>query len=455
MLIGSCRQRENTDHIQPYHKNPRYWQYNQEPVMLIGGSKDDNLFQVPRLKAHLDLMKEVGANYIRNTMSSRDSNNVKAFKKLDNGKYDLDQWNEEYWQRFENMLESTAEREIFIQIELWDQWDHNSGLWNTDPWNPGQNVNYTVSNTRLKDQGYYNEIDQNSREQHDFFTTVPKVNNDTLVLHYQKQFVDKVLAHTLQYDHVLYTVTNELFNQHPVVWSLYWINHVRERAREAGKEIFITEMFQESDITKNPHLTVYDTPETFDYIDISQNSGQLNQQHWDHLQWVYDYISDRPRPLNHTKTYGGDQVGWTDGDVHGIERFWRSIIGGAASVRFHRPPSGIGLNDKAQTQIRSARMLLNEFDIFQAQPDANSSKLVDRDSNEAYLSYIQGEQYTVYFPKSGSVGLKLSDVEASFELKWLNINASSWSATTDFNGSKTVPLETPGEGSWVAFITRK
>ncbi len=88
LLVGSCAQHVNTDHIQPYDKNPRYWQYKEEPVMLIGGSKDDNLFQVPHLKAHLNQMKEVGANYVRNTMSSRDTSNVKAFKQLDNGKYE-------------------------------------------------------------------------------------------------------------------------------------------------------------------------------------------------------------------------------------------------------------------------------------------------------------------------------------------------------------------------------
>lgn len=30
------------------------------------------------------------------------------------------------------------------------------------------------------------------------------------------------------------------------------------------------------------------------------------------------------------------------------ERFWRSIIGGSASSRFHRPDSGNGLNDLAK-----------------------------------------------------------------------------------------------------------
>ena len=30
---------KNADRIQPYAKNPRYWQYEGKPVMLLGGNK--------------------------------------------------------------------------------------------------------------------------------------------------------------------------------------------------------------------------------------------------------------------------------------------------------------------------------------------------------------------------------------------------------------------------------
>ncbi len=54
-----------TNRIQPYPKNPRYWQYKGEPIVLMGASNEDNLFQYPNLEAHLDEMTSAGANYIR------------------------------------------------------------------------------------------------------------------------------------------------------------------------------------------------------------------------------------------------------------------------------------------------------------------------------------------------------------------------------------------------------
>ena len=33
------------DRIKVYTSNPAYWEYKEEPVLLIGGSDDDNIFQ--------------------------------------------------------------------------------------------------------------------------------------------------------------------------------------------------------------------------------------------------------------------------------------------------------------------------------------------------------------------------------------------------------------------------
>ena len=60
----------NNNRIRPYSKNPFYWQYKGEPVLLLGGSIEDNLFQISDIEAHLDLLHAVGGNYVRCTMSS-------------------------------------------------------------------------------------------------------------------------------------------------------------------------------------------------------------------------------------------------------------------------------------------------------------------------------------------------------------------------------------------------
>ena len=133
--------------IKPFSQNPRYWQYKLKPVLLVGGSKDDSLFQIPDLKEHLELLASVGGNYIRNTMSSRKDHGfeIYPFKQLDNGKYDLNQFNDEYWQRFANLLEYSFRNDIIIQIEVWDRFDYtdyqNANNWKASPYNPKNNIN--------------------------------------------------------------------------------------------------------------------------------------------------------------------------------------------------------------------------------------------------------------------------------------------------------------------------
>lgn len=89
-----------SDRIRPGNANPFYWQYRGQPVLLPGGSVEDNLFQIPDQQSYLDLLKSVGGNYVRCTMSSRDPGDVWPFGKTDDGRYDLATWNEEYWRRF-------------------------------------------------------------------------------------------------------------------------------------------------------------------------------------------------------------------------------------------------------------------------------------------------------------------------------------------------------------------
>ena len=73
---------------------------------------------------HLNLLAAVGGNYVRCTMSSRDEGDVWPFERDDRtGLYDLEKPGVEYWARFRRFLDLTAERDIILQIELWDRFD--------------------------------------------------------------------------------------------------------------------------------------------------------------------------------------------------------------------------------------------------------------------------------------------------------------------------------------------
>lgn len=444
---------ETQNSIHPWKENPRYWEYQGKPVLLAGGSKDDSLFQIPDLKEHLDELAAVGGNYVRNTMSDRHDFGfeVYPFAAVGDGKYDLDKWNEEYWTRFDNFLRWTEERGIIVQIEVWDRFDYSdsndSPRWQQHPYNPKNNINYTEGQTGLATT-YPKHPGANEQP---FFFTVPTLKNIVPVLKYQTACVDKMLSYSLSHGNVLYCMDNETNGAEE--WGAYWASHIREKARENGVEVYLTEMWDAWDLEDPMHRRTYDHPDLYGFLDVSQNNHISGQEHWDNLQWALDYIQANPRPVNCVKTYGADK-GRFGNNRDGEERFWRNLMGGTASCRFHRPDSGLGLNAEAKQHIRSLRMLQSEFDFFGSQADSKSTLLSNREENEAYLRYSQGKEYALYFTNGGSVHLNLKDTNGAFQIKWLDIAKSEWLSPKEVQGGAEIELTTPGEGHWAALIRK-
>ncbi len=436
---------DKPDAIQPYEPNPRYWQYLGEPIVLLGGSREDNLFQIPDIEKHLDLLAATGGNYIRNTMSSRDAGDVWPFAQRDDGKYDLETPNAEYYNRLETCLRIAQARGIIVQIELWDRFDYARDVWERNPFRPVNNVNYTVESSGIKSH-YPNHPGTNENP---FFYSIPDLKNNETVLQYQVAHVDRVLAISLRYPNVLYCMDNETSGTEE--WGTYWAAYIKKKAAEAGTRVNVTEMWDDWNLRSPTHQRTLDHPEQYDFADVSQNNHQKGQAHWDNLQWARHYVSPSPRPLNNVKIYGAD--GGQFGNARDAEeRFWRGLIGGAASVRFHRPDAGIGLSDRARVHIKSARMLCDRYMFFRAEPDRASKRLSSRDENEAYLSVGRMESNVIYFPNGGSIEITLERGMTRGGVSWLNISEARWLDDTIFEGGPSVRLTTPDQGHWVALV---
>ncbi len=441
--------------LRPWPENPWYWRYNGTPVMLLGGSDDDNLFQWPaeKLTAQLDRLAKAGGNVIRNTMSDRRDRDfeVYPFRRRPDGRYDLDRWNGEYWQRFERLLRETAKRNIVVQIEIWDRFDYTdcrgSNRWRIHPYNPKNNVNYTAAQSGFADR-YPRHPGANRQP---FFFTAPKQRNNRTVLRYQQRFVNKLLEHALRYDHVLYCMDNETKAEEE--WGRYWARYVKRRAQEAGKRVFVTEMWDDWNLTARRHKRTFDHPELYDFVDVSQNNHNSGRKHWDNFLHVRRYLSKKPRPINTTKTYGanGNTFGHTDQDA--VERFWRHLLAGAASIRFHRPPAGLGLNDRAVAAIRAARKLESTIPPWTVKPAP--SLLSDCTPNEAYLAADPGRSYALYFPAGGTVTLDLAAADGPLTVRWIDIDTGEWGATGNLRGGKKITVTAPGKGNRAAAILAK
>jgi len=449
------RNKHNADCIKPYKDNPRYWQYKGGPVLLLGASKTDHIFLLEDLEKHLDEMVSVGGNYLRNTMSQREGLDLKAHKRLANGKFDLKQWNPTYWNRFSNCLKWCSERDIIIQIEVWDRFDFSQEHWQISPWRPANNVNYTSEKSGLAN----NYPVPPWRDRQPFFHTMATMSRYRkqydIVRQFQEKFVARMLSYSLKYPNVLYCMNNETST--PPEWGQYWMKFIKKAAAEKGVEVYVTDMFDDvwKPQTSAKLKQAFDNPQLYPFIDISQvNSRSFNEAHWNNLMWIMDRAKKHPRPLNNTKIYSDGQTSWGSGTPKdGVERFWRDLIAGAASCRFHRPGGGIGLNDTAKACILSARKVEKLVKFWQVRP--RMELLSNREDDEAYLAAEPRKRYVLFFTDGGSVGLNLKGGKDRFQLRWIDVRTGNWADKKTIAGGKVVTINAPDKGPWVAAIVRQ
>lgn len=444
------------DRIRPWPENPRYWQYRGRPVLLLGGSREDNLFQIPDLREQLDLLASVGGNVIRNTMSDRDEGNVYPFARREDGKYDLERWNDEYWNRFAACLTLARERDIIVQIEVWDRFDlsDNGGLWQRSPWNPANNVNYSYEETGFAPS----YPDHPSADKQPFFHTVPGMAKYQprydRIRAYQERFVARMLEISLPFPNVLYCMDNETTTE--VRWGQYWMRFIKDRAAAAGVDVYVTDMFDDAwmpERSKSLRIAL-DHPELYDFIDVSQvNSRNFGEDHWRRVRWAIEQAWAHPRPVNHTKIYSAGQKSFGTGTPQdGIERFWRNLLAGSASSRFHRPDSGIGLNEIAQACIKAARQVERWVRFWDLAPAMEL--LGDREENEAYLAADPGRAYVLFFCRGGEVTVDVTGAPGRLDLRWIEIGTGEPRDVTELDGGERVRIAAPGEAPWVAVMRR-
>lgn len=430
--------------IQPYTINESFWQYNNQPVLLLGGSNDENLFQNLNFVEELEILKNTGGNYVYCSLGSKNDGDEWPFWRT-GLRFNLNKFNTEFWRKLDNFFKITSEQEIFVQLEVWDL-ENIIEEWDNNPWNPELNNVLTEENTNLKIQ--FNEISLN--EDHNFFYSVPNLNNDSLLLSYQKMFVDQLLSITLKYDHILYCVSNIKYNEYSNEWNKFWEEYLRQKAADA----FVNIQIAASDLNLDLEKDLKKSETNNSYFDASQNSFLSNEKHWEQLQKIKKITAVNPLPINNVEIYGGKLGEWTGGPEQGIERFWRNLIGGAASVRFYQPPAGLGISERAQMHIKSAKMLCEEYNFFTSLPNVNFSLLLERAENEAYFASNKNKDALVYFPDGGQVVIDFTDFSGRYKLKWLNTEGGNWYSETELDGGGIIELSTPFVGSWVALLKK-
>lgn len=442
LILLSCnpQEKENTTKllsVDIQEESNTYFSINGKPTLLIGGSNNDNIFQDHPVEPQLDTLVKYGGNLIRCTLSSRDFANQWPYQQRADALYDLNNFSDAYWNRLDKFLKITQEKGIIVQLEIWDTRDfRQANNWAKHPFNPEYNINYG------EESGLPLELANLSTETpHPFFKTISPKN--TIVLPFQEKFVEKLLSVSLPYQHILYCINNEFIGD--IDWSIYWYNFMSEHAKAHDKDIIIGDM--PGNLQHLPNIQNWTNSKTFDFLDLSMIALNTKSYHTviDSVKSIYT------KPVSLIKIFGGEQYDFTGTIEQGPQRFWESVFTKAASVRFHQPPQGAGLNRLAQVNLKSLSMLNEQVAFTSLIP--NNNALLNREAEEAYcLSDLEKQQFLIYYPGCGEVQLKLPNKHKKATVRWLNILNAQWEETYDIENQEIINLKSPCEGKWAVYV---
>ena len=470
-----------------------YWRYDGQRVLLLGGwnhghnpfidhdtdNDRDNkgVSSVAQIKHAMDELVAAGGNYLRCVLDPGMAAGIQGFSfcAKSRNQYDLSEMTGPFWERLEMFVAEAKNRNIIVQIEVWDRFDlidGSWGSWRVSPWNPKNNVNYTAASSGLAES-------YRSFGTHPFLKGVPghpvyekasqsRKQKYDVVRVFQDRFIDRLLSITLRYNNVLYCMNNET-HEHPA-WGQYWMKFIENGARAQGKTVSTTDMFDDVFRAESSRGLAHQlgNRDEYDYVDASQaNSRHADQAHWDTVRWIVDAACKTKPPylLHMTKIYGNDLAldgkPWSrfkpgDSD-NAIEEWWRNLLAGIAGVRFHRPTSGIGLYPEAKNCMTATRKVETKIKFWDVTPRLDL--LANREPDEAYVAADPGNAYILYFTRKGggTVGLKLDKYpDASFELAWVNIGTGGWGPTKTLTGGTTISIDRPnGSSHWVATVVKR
>ncbi len=493
LMFSACKQHES---IRTSTRHPGYWQYNGQTVLLIGGWNhghnpflDHNTMDSTDTSTEkqiidaLDELVDAGGNLLRCVLDPGAGAGRLGFDfcSRSGDLSDLSVMTGPYWEHLDLFLRETEKRGIIVGIEIWDRFDWYDSWgkkgfknWQNSPFNPKNNINYTTETSGLEEtyelrggkprnpfgwttpgQSAYDTADAVKKAQYD------------LVRKYQEGFMNKLLSVTFKYGNVLYSANNEVRFQEPA-WGEYWIKYIRKEAKAQDKSVICTDMFWDLIDLPGPCDFDYlmDHKDFYDYFDISQSSlhrkqpfdteRKIGEMNWIKVTYAVDKARSVGRLTHMNKIYGSDLIddAWQGEDNNAIEDFWRSLFAGVAGARFHRPPYGLGLSDKAKNSMKAVRFIEEWIKFWEIDP--HQELLTSRELDEAYLAARPGEKYLVFFTDGGSVGLNLESYSGSkYELKWFDIDiGEEFSTQEQITGGAIATLNAPGDGHWLGILNK-
>ena len=368
-------------------------------------------------------------------------------------KFDLDQWDPKYFQRFHDFLEEAKQRGIIVEISLFSA-QYNETQWNVSPFNPANNINQT----ELSDWKKLNTPDNGK------------------ILAYQERYTRKLVHEANAFPNVIFEIQNEPWSDRPVLTDVvnpFLFPPARDQypnsidlpdSQALAFETRVAEwIVSEESSLPNKHL-------------IAQNYSNFRLPIRTLIPGVsivnFHYAYPEAATLNYglNKALSYDETGFLGrDDASYIRQAWNFMLSGGSTFNgldysfspghedgSDTAPNGPGGGSaELRRQLNILHQFLNQLPLEEMAPDPQTVKHAQGVFTHA-LSSATGD-YAIYLDGNGPTELVLNLPNGEYEAKWIDMKTGSAAASSTFThagGEKTLAAPAFTNGI-VLRLTRK
>ena len=422
-------------------ENPHYFQFRGKPTVLI--TSGEHYGAVLNLDfdyiAYLDELVRYGFNHTRlftgtyreipgsfgiqgNTLAPAPQRYAAPWARSDTpghfdggNKFDLTRWDEVYFARLRDFVESAGQRGIVAEITLFCTM-YSEALWKASPMHPANNIN-GISNV-----GRY--------EVYAF--------KDDVLTEAQVAVTRKIVRELNPFDNVYYEICNEPYERGGMHSD--WQDRIIAAIRDAEESL------------PNRHLIS---------LNVAHGSAETTQPH-PHVS-IYNFHAGKPQAvvLNYdlAKVIGDNETGGSHRDDATYRtQGWEFILAGGAlfshldfsfatnhprgTLTEHRGPGGGGPALRRQLQV--LKEFIHSFEFVKMKPDNAVIRDGVPEKSRTWALVEPGRAYAVYLVGSSPIELTLELPEGAYRAEWIHpVDGSTGKTETFTYGGGPRWLESP------------
>ena len=344
-------------------------------------------------------------------------------------KFDLNQFNQAYFDRLRSRVLDAGARGIYVSIMLFDGWSVGTkgshtlnNPWKGHPFNSANNINGIDGDTNGDGNGLETQ-------------TLPI----SAVTAFQEAYVRKLIDAVSDLDNVLYEIDNE-GDPSSKDWQYHMIQVIRDYETTKGRlhPIGMTPMWPngvDADLVASnaDWIAITGDPEA----PATATGSKVMISDTDHLcgicgsvSWIWKAFAKGYNPLL-MDGYDGNAVGFGAASYDGSDPIW----------------------DELRNNMGYARSYALRMDLATARPHGDKVLLINSQSvPTGYCMAIPGSQYLVFIPDGGNVTLDLTEVTGTLSVEWLNPSTGVKTPGGTVTGGPSKTLTAPFSGDAVLFL---